>query len=82
MPEFIYTMTRGSETRATTLRRSNPQGWLFDAVREAFPDVCDRRADDLIRLRLQRINRGVEAWRCILPDTPADLVINVVKSKK
>ena len=82
MPEFTYTMTRGSETRTTTLRRSNPQGWLIVAVKEAFPELYDRRATDLIRLRLEPVNNAVEAWKCTLPDPPASLVINVIKSKK
>jgi len=82
MSLLTYTMTVGSETRTTELRRSNPQGWLSEAVREAFPEVSARRGTDLIRLRLQRVIGMAEAWQCTLSDTPCDLVIKVVKSKK
>jgi hypothetical protein len=78
---FIYTITRGAEAKTVALRKSNPQGWLWDAVREAFPEVASSRAIDVMRLRLIKPVEAVEAWHCSLADPEADLVIHVVKSR-
>lgn len=79
MPSFSYSLTRGKETKLAVLRRSNPQGWLFDAVRATFPDVAARRGDDIIRLRLEKAE-GAESWRATLADEPSDLVIRVSRT--
>ena len=65
MPSFTYSLTRGNETKLTVLRKSNPQGWLFDAVRATFPDLAARRGNDIIRLRLEKAE-GAEIWRATL----------------
>ena len=79
MPSFSYSLTRGNETKLTVLRKSNPQGWLFDAVRATFPDVAARRGNDIIRLRLEKAE-GAESWLAILADEPSDLVIRVSRT--
>ena len=79
MPSFSYSLTRGDETKVTVLRKSNPQGWLFDAVRATFPDVAARRATDIIRLRLEKVE-GAESWQATLADEPSDLVIRVART--
>ena len=47
MPLFRYHITHGSETKTVELRKSNPQGWLLDAVRATFPEVATRWAEML-----------------------------------
>lgn len=79
MPSFSYSLTRGNETKLTVLRKSNPQGWLYDAVRATFPEVAARRANDIIRLRLEKAE-GAESWQAILADDPSDLVISVSRT--
>jgi len=79
MPNFSYSLTRGNETKLTVLRKSNPQGWLLDAVRATFPDVAARRGNEIIRLRLEKAE-GVESWRATLADEPSDLVIRVSRT--
>ena len=73
MPSFSYSLTRGNETKFTMLRKSNPQGWLIDAVRATFPEVAARRGNDIIRLRLEKME-GAESWRATLADEPSGLV--------
>ena len=79
MPSFSYSVTRGNETKLTMLRKSNPQGWLIDAVRATFPEVAARRGNDIIRLRLEKAE-GAESWQATLADEPSDLVIRVSKA--
>ncbi len=81
MPTFSYTLTRGSETKTTELRKSNPQGWLLHAVQATFPDVADRRSDDVIRLRLMAVDGLKQTWRAVLADEPSDLSIYVVQTR-
>lgn len=80
MPLFRYTLTYGPDTRTTELRRSNPQGWLPDAVHQTFPDVASHRASDLIRLRLTKID-DEDAWSAVLSGQPHDLTVQVVKTR-
>jgi hypothetical protein len=80
MPSFSYSLTRGNETKLTVLRKSNPQGWLIDAVRATFPDVAARRGNDIIRLRLEK-TEGAENWLATLADEPSDLVIRVSRTR-
>ena len=82
MPLFTYTITRGSEVRAAQLRKSNPQGWLLQAVTATYPDVASRRADDILRLRLQRVKGAHQRWDATLTDSPADLDISVAETKE
>lgn len=79
MPSFSYSLTRGNETKLTVLRRSNPQGWLYDAVRATFPEVAARRANEINRLRLEKAE-GAESWQATLVDDPSDLVISVSRT--
>lgn len=79
MPSFSYSVTRGVETKLTVLRKSNPQGWLIDAVRATFPEVAARRGNDIIRLRLKK-TEGAESWQATLADEPSDLLICVSKA--
>jgi hypothetical protein len=75
MPTFQYRITCGAETKAVELRKSNPQGWLLEAVTATFPAVASRRPGDVMRLRL--VPTGAkQSWRAILPDEP-DLIIEV-----
>jgi hypothetical protein len=82
MPLFRYENTRGRETKTTELRKSNPQGWLPDAVRATFPDVASRRSGDLWDIRLTSIAGENESWRATLRDEPDDLVIRVTKMRR
>lgn len=70
MPTFRYTLTRGNETRTTSLRKSNPQGWLAGAVRATFPEVAARRAGDGAacgsRRRAARRGKGTPSSSMIL----------------
>jgi hypothetical protein len=77
---FSYTLTLGSETKTSELRKSNPQGWLLEAVRETFPDVASRRASDVIRLRLEAVQGARQTWTCTLPNEP-ELTIRVTQIK-
>lgn len=79
MPSFSYSITRGMETKLTALRKSNPQGWLIDAVRATFPEVAARRGNDIVRLRLAKA-QSAESWQATLADDPFDLVIRVSKT--
>jgi hypothetical protein len=81
MPLFSYSLTRGNETRTTQLRKSNPQGWLLQAVNATFPDVASRRGGDIMRLRLQVVAGVKQTWRATLTDEPSDLLIQVTQSK-
>lgn len=79
MPLFRYHITRGSETKTTELRKSNPQGWLLDAVKATFPDVASRRGDEVMRLRLEPVEGVRQSWRAALQDEPAELLILVAE---
>lgn len=81
MPLFRYRITLGSETKTTELRKSNPQGWLLDAVKATFPEVASRRGGDVMRLRLQVVDGEKQSWRATLHDAPADLTIQVAEAK-
>ena len=82
MPLFRYRITRGAETRTVDLRKSNPQGWLLQAVMEAFPEVASRRAADISRLRLEPLDGVRQSWRATLPDEPDDLRIEVAQMRR
>lgn len=81
MPVFSYSFTRGDETKTTELRKSNPQGWLLEAVRATFPDVATRRGDDVMRLRLEAVQGAKQTWLAKLPDVPTDLLIRVTQTR-
>jgi hypothetical protein len=81
MPLFRYHITRGSETKTTELRKSNPQGWLLDAVKATFPDVASRRGGDVMRLRLVAGHGVKQSWHATLQDPPIDLVIQVAQAR-
>lgn len=81
MPKFQYRITCGAEIKTTNFRKSNPQGWLFDAVKATFPEVALRRSGDVMRLRLVA-NCGVrQSWKAILHDEPEDLIIEVTEAR-
>ena len=77
MPTFQYRITRGAETKTTDLRKSNPQGWLLDAVKATFPEIASRRGGDVMRLRLVANDGEKQSWKATLRDEPEDLVIEV-----
>ncbi len=81
MPLFRFNVTRAGETRTTDLRKSNPQGWLIEAVKATYPEIASRRIDTIIRLKLQKPDPKREVWQAILADAPHDLEIEVVKIK-
>lgn len=81
MPLFTYTITRGAEVRTAQLRKSNPQGWLLEAVSATFPEVASRRGAAIIRLRLDPGDGPRRTWRAKLVDQPADLAIHVEEIK-
>lgn len=81
MPLFRYSITRGSETKTTEVRRSNPQGWLLDAVKATFPDVASRRGVDVMRLRLVPVEQAKQSWHATLRDEPVDLHIQVARTR-
>ncbi|MDI7774129.1 hypothetical protein [Asticcacaulis sp. EMRT-3] len=74
-------MSYAGDTRIVELRKSNPQGWLFEAVKDTYPDIASRRAGDIIRLRLERMDGRNEAWEAVLSEEFHELVIDVVKLK-
>ncbi|MFT4253704.1 MAG: hypothetical protein QM608_14610 [Caulobacter sp.] len=76
MPLFRYDVTYAGETRATELRKSNPQGWLLDAVRATFPEVAARRGGEVLRLRLATAEGVGRAWSAGLD---GDLLVRVVQ---
>lgn len=86
MLTFNYTLTCGSEARTTELRRSNPQGWLPDAVRATFPDLAARRADDLriqleARIELEAVDGLKQIRRAVSTDEPSDLLIRLTQTR-
>lgn len=81
MPLFRYHITHGSETKTVELRKSNPQGWLLDAVRATFPEVATRRGGDVMRLRLETVDGVKQPWRTRLHDEPSDLLIQVAETR-
>lgn len=81
MPLFRYHITRGGQTRTTDLRKSNPQGWLLDALVATFPEVASRRGGDVVRLRLEAIEGVKQSWQATLRDEPADLLIQVTEAR-
>jgi hypothetical protein len=78
MPTFKYTLTRGNETRTTELRRSNPQGWLVEAVTATFPDVASQREYRLPRL--EPVAGMKQTWRAVLVAKPSDIQIHVTQT--
>ena len=81
MPLFRYHITLGSETKTTELRKSNPQGWLLDAVKATFPDFASRRGGDVMRLRLLAVEGAKQSWHATLRGEPVDLLIQVVQAR-
>ncbi|SFK69236.1 hypothetical protein SAMN02799626_04934 [Caulobacter sp. UNC279MFTsu5.1] len=81
MPLFRYHITHGSETKTVELRKSNPQGWLLDAVRATFPEVATRRGGDVMRLRLETVDGVKQSWRAALHDEPSGLLIQVAETR-
>lgn len=79
MPRLSYSVTRGNETKLTVLTKTNPQGWLIDAVRATFHEMAARLGNDIIRLRLEKAE-GAESWQATLADEHSDLVIRVSKA--
>ncbi|KIC08398.1 hypothetical protein RA19_20750 [Leisingera sp. ANG-M1] len=77
MPQFLYSLTYGTETKTVELRKSNPQGWLLQAVETSFPEVASRRAEDIMRLRLEKAVGRKQAWQASLIDGAHDLIIQV-----
>jgi hypothetical protein len=81
MPLFRYSITHGNETKITELRKSNPQGWVLEAVRATFPEVAHRRGGDVMRLRLEAVDGVRQSWRASLHDGPTDLLIKVAEAR-
>ena len=79
MPLFNYRLTYANETRTTELRKSNPQGWLFQAVEATFPEIASRRAADIQRLPLEKVSGRKQTWLANLGDGPNELVIHIVQ---
>lgn len=77
MPLFCYSLTCADETRTAELRKSNPQGWLLQAVEATYPEIASRRAADIMRLRLKKVGGQKPIWRTRLDDEPHDLHIQV-----
>ncbi|MGN6775914.1 hypothetical protein [Rhizobium sp.] len=82
VPLFRYTLKLGNETKTVELRKSNPQGWLFEAVRSSYPEIFSRRADDIMRLGLEKDVQAKQAWHAICADSPHDLHIHVMQLKR
>jgi len=79
MPLFNYRLTYATETRSTELRKSNPQGWLLQAVEATFPEIASRHADEIIRLRLEKVSGLKQTWRVTLNDGLNNLLIHVTQ---
>jgi len=79
MPLFSYRLSYANETRTTELRKSNPQGWLLQAVEATFPDVASRHAADIRRLRFEKVTDRKQTWLAKLGDGPNELVIHIVQ---
>lgn len=82
MPLFRYTLTLGNETKTVELRKSNPQGWLFEAVRSSYPEIESRRPGDIMRLRRMKDPSAKQTWHAIFADSPQDLHIQVIQLKR
>lgn len=80
MPTFTYTFTFAGETKKADLRKSNPQGWLPDAVKATFPELAARRAADILRLRLNRVDGARQTWGAVLIDEVSDVLIQVTQT--
>jgi hypothetical protein len=81
LPLFVYTMTRGGQSKTVELRKGNPQGWLLDAVREAFPEVASRLPGEIMRTRLVPTQGVKQSWSAILLDGALDLSISVAQKR-
>jgi hypothetical protein len=79
MPLFRYSLTLGSETKTIELRKSNPQGWLWEAVRSAYPEIESRRPGEIMRLRLTKDATAKQTWHATFVDGPRHLHIQVVQ---
>jgi hypothetical protein len=74
-------MTRGGQNKTVELRKSNPQGWLLDAVREAFPEVASRMGAEIMRTRLEPSQRIKQSWSATVFDGDMDLFISVTQKR-
>ena len=79
MPLFRYSLELGSETKTFELRKSNPQGWLWEAVRSAYPEIESSRRGDVMRLRLTKDATAKRKWHATFADDLQDLNIQVVQ---
>lgn len=82
MPLFTYTISRGAETRTVRLRKSNPKGWLPEAISDAFPEVARRLGHGIWRLELEPIPGARQTWRGELEDEGAILSVFVTQTRK
>lgn len=81
MPLFRYSLTLGGETKTIELRKSNPQGWLSQAVRSTYPEIESRRPGEIMRLRLTEDATVNETWHATFCDGSQNLNIKVAKIK-
>jgi len=77
LPSFKYVFTCANETKVVELRKSNPQGWLFEAFGEAYPELASRRKSEIMRIRLEKIAGERQSWQAEFHDEPQLVQIKV-----
>jgi hypothetical protein len=80
MPLFNYKLTYATESKSVELRKSNPQGWLPEAVMAAFPEMATRRREDVLRLRLEKVTGLKQTWQTTLKDGSDELLVYVTQT--
>lgn len=82
MPLFTYTINQGEVTRTFQMRKSNPQGWLPEAVIATFPEMASRLGHDIWRIRLEPVEGAPQTWRASHRDERGHLSIFVTETNK
>ncbi len=79
MPIFSYQITYKNCAKTVELKKSNPQGWLPEAISACLPEIAALRANDIQRLRLERVQDAKEKWVASLHHKTELLSIEVTK---
>lgn len=82
MPLFLYTLTRGDQTKLVEMRKGNPQGWLLQVVHEAFPEMAARVPGTIMRTRLVPTPGVKQSWSATVLDEVMNLSIQVIQKKR
>ena len=82
MPLYTYVISHGGRSETCQLRKSNPQGWLLQAVSTAFPSVAKSFGAEVMRVRLEPVPGLTRVWRGDVELANSNLVISVSETRK